>query len=111
MEINSDVKRDEVAGHVRELMEGEKGKAMKKKALEWKKMAEEATNTPDGSSYDNLNHIINQDFKRCYLPKKHRKRRKQTMSSSTTKVVHHSEGFETTSNIETIRSKENFGSS
>ncbi|PPD81526.1 hypothetical protein GOBAR_DD21559 [Gossypium barbadense] len=60
MEINSDVKRDEVAGHVRELMEGEKGKAMKKKALEWKKMAEEATNTPDGSSYDNLNHIINQ---------------------------------------------------
>ncbi|PPS02903.1 hypothetical protein GOBAR_AA17751 [Gossypium barbadense] len=60
MEINSDVKRDEVAGHVRELMEGEKGKAMKKKALDWKKMAEEATNTPDGSSYDNLNHIINQ---------------------------------------------------
>ncbi|KAG8493971.1 hypothetical protein CXB51_011424 [Gossypium anomalum] len=60
MEINSDVKRDDVAGHVRELMEGEKGKAMKKKALEWKKMAEETTNTPDGSSYDNLNHIINQ---------------------------------------------------
>ncbi|MFQ6639749.1 hypothetical protein Gotur_015170 [Gossypium turneri] len=60
MEINSDVKRDEVARHVRELMEGEKGKAMKKKALEWKKMAEEATNTPDRSSYDNLNKIINE---------------------------------------------------
>lgn len=54
------IKRDEVAGHVRELLEREKGKAMKKKALERKKMAEEATNIPDGSSYDNLNHILNQ---------------------------------------------------
>ncbi|XVE55519.1 hypothetical protein DITRI_Ditri03aG0165100 [Diplodiscus trichospermus] len=37
MEINNDVKRDEVEGLVRELIEGEKGKVMKKNALEWKR--------------------------------------------------------------------------
>ncbi|XP_022738554.1 7-deoxyloganetin glucosyltransferase-like [Durio zibethinus] len=60
VEINSDVKRDEVEGLVRELMEGEKGKAMKQKALEWKRMAEEATTTPNGSSCKNLDQLINQ---------------------------------------------------
>ncbi|XWS23906.1 hypothetical protein CRYUN_Cryun28dG0055900 [Craigia yunnanensis] len=60
MEINSDVKRDEVEGLVRELMEGEKGKAMKKKALEWKRKAEEATTSRNGSSYKNLDQMINQ---------------------------------------------------
>ncbi|XP_021900833.1 7-deoxyloganetin glucosyltransferase-like [Carica papaya] len=43
MEINSDVNRDEVESLVRELMEGEKGKEMKKNAMEWKRMAEGAT--------------------------------------------------------------------
>ena len=60
MEINSDVKRDEVEGLVRELMEGEKDKAMKKKALEWKRKAEEATASRNGSSYKNLDQMINQ---------------------------------------------------
>ncbi|EOY15969.1 UDP-glucosyl transferase 85A2 [Theobroma cacao] len=60
MEINSDVKRDEVEGLVRELMEGEKGKEMKKKALEWKRKAEEATGSSKGSSYKNLDQMINQ---------------------------------------------------
>ncbi|CBI19176.3 unnamed protein product, partial [Vitis vinifera] len=54
MEIDSDVKRDEVAKLVRELMEGEKGKEMKKKTMEWKHTAEAATTGPDGSSYLNL---------------------------------------------------------
>ncbi|XVE95283.1 hypothetical protein REPUB_Repub02eG0082700 [Reevesia pubescens] len=60
IEINSDVKRDEVESLVRELMEGEKGKAMKKNALEWKRRAEETTTNHNGSSYKNLEHMINQ---------------------------------------------------
>uniref|UniRef100_A0A2P2MQH5 anthocyanidin 3-O-glucosyltransferase n=1 Tax=Rhizophora mucronata TaxID=61149 RepID=A0A2P2MQH5_RHIMU len=58
MEINNNVKRDEVEILVRELMEGEKGKEMKKKAMEWKTLAEDATSCPTGSSYVNLDHMI-----------------------------------------------------
>ncbi|GMI90963.1 ARABIDOPSIS THALIANA UDP-GLUCOSYL TRANSFERASE 85A1 [Hibiscus trionum] len=58
MEIDNDVKRDEVESLVREIMEGEKGKEMKKKTLEWKKKAEESTVNPDGSSYKNLDKMI-----------------------------------------------------
>lgn len=60
MEINSDVKRAEVKSLVCELMKGEKGKEMKKKALEWKQRAEEATSVPAGSSYLNLEKLINE---------------------------------------------------
>ncbi|XP_050379503.1 7-deoxyloganetin glucosyltransferase-like [Argentina anserina] len=59
MEISTDVKRDEVEKLVRELMQGEKGKKMKNKALEWKKLAEEAT-APHGSSSKNLENLVNQ---------------------------------------------------
>ncbi|KAJ4841589.1 hypothetical protein Tsubulata_045161 [Turnera subulata] len=59
MEINNNVKRDEVEKLVRELMEGEKGKKMKGKAMEWKKLAEEAT-APNGSSSINLDRLINE---------------------------------------------------
>ncbi|KAI3952381.1 hypothetical protein MKX01_005248 [Papaver californicum] len=57
-EIDNDVKRDEVEKLVRELMEAERGKGMKKIAMEWKKKAEEAT-SPGGSSYVNMDEIIN----------------------------------------------------
>ncbi|XP_022752954.1 7-deoxyloganetin glucosyltransferase-like [Durio zibethinus] len=60
MEIDSNVKRDEVESLVRELMEAEEGKEMKKKALEWKRKAEEATRNSQGSSYRNLDQMINQ---------------------------------------------------
>ncbi|GKV41124.1 hypothetical protein SLEP1_g48696 [Rubroshorea leprosula] len=60
MEINSDVKRDEVERLVRELMEEEKGREMKKKALEWKRMAEAAAASPSGSSAMNLDKVINE---------------------------------------------------
>ena len=60
MEVDSNVKRHEITKLVRELMNGEKGKEMKKKAMEWKKMAEEATTCPTGSSRLNLNKVINQ---------------------------------------------------
>ncbi|KAI3837132.1 hypothetical protein MKX03_022181 [Papaver bracteatum] len=56
MEIDSNVKRDEVERLVRELMEGEKGKNMRNKAMEWKKKAKEATSA-GGSSYANLDKI------------------------------------------------------
>ncbi|KAL3843767.1 hypothetical protein ACJIZ3_001170 [Penstemon smallii] len=59
MEIDNNVKRDEVEVMVKELMEGEKGKEMKKKAMEWKRKAEEAT-APGGSSYKNLDEMINE---------------------------------------------------
>ena len=57
MEIDNNVKRDEVENLVRELMDGEKGKEMKKAAMEWRKLAEEATR-PGGSSYENLNKLV-----------------------------------------------------
>ncbi|XP_060198919.1 7-deoxyloganetin glucosyltransferase-like [Lycium barbarum] len=60
MEIDNNVKRDEVENLVRELMTGEKGKEMKKKALEWKKLAVEAVEKPTGSSYVNIDKLINE---------------------------------------------------
>ncbi|WCJ18728.1 UDP-Glycosyltransferase superfamily protein [Euphorbia peplus] len=57
MEIDNNVKREEVENLVRELMDGEKGKAMRKKAMEWKMKAEEATR-PGGSSYTNLDELV-----------------------------------------------------
>ncbi|XP_068304618.1 7-deoxyloganetin glucosyltransferase-like [Pyrus communis] len=59
MEIDNKVKRDELEKLVRELMEGEKGKKMKNKAIEWKTLAEEATG-PHGSSSTNLEKLVNQ---------------------------------------------------
>ncbi|KAL3527639.1 hypothetical protein ACH5RR_012295 [Cinchona calisaya] len=57
MEINHDVKRDEVAALVREMIAGEKGKGMRIKAQEWKKKAEEVTDV-GGSSYFNFDKFI-----------------------------------------------------
>ncbi|XP_021803134.1 7-deoxyloganetin glucosyltransferase-like [Prunus avium] len=59
MEIESDVKRNYVEGLVRKLMEGDEGKEMRKKALEWKKLAKEAT-SPNGSSFVGLDKMVNQ---------------------------------------------------
>ncbi|XP_050117893.1 7-deoxyloganetin glucosyltransferase-like isoform X1 [Malus sylvestris] len=59
MEISYDVKRDEVEKLVIELMEGEKGKQMKNKVMEWKQLAEEAT-APHGSSSTNLDNFVKQ---------------------------------------------------
>ncbi|KAJ4967435.1 hypothetical protein NE237_019284 [Protea cynaroides] len=59
-EIDNNVKRDEVERLVRELMEGDKGKEMKSKAMMWKKKAEEATTSPVGSSFLNLDNMVSQ---------------------------------------------------
>ncbi|CDO97431.1 unnamed protein product [Coffea canephora] len=58
MEIDNNVKRDEVEGLVRELMEGSKGKEMKEKIMEWKDKAERATK-PGGTSYNNFKLLVN----------------------------------------------------
>ncbi|CAL5385944.1 unnamed protein product [Camellia sinensis] len=63
MEIDNDVKKDEVESLVRELMVGGKGKEMKKKVMEWKRLAQEATESSSGSSFLNLD-------KRSYGTKK-----------------------------------------
>ncbi|XP_034197472.1 7-deoxyloganetin glucosyltransferase-like [Prunus dulcis] len=57
LEIDSNVKRSEVEKLVRELMSGEKGKEMRKNAMEWKRKAEEATG-PRGSSLLNLEKLV-----------------------------------------------------
>ncbi|MCD7449633.1 hypothetical protein HAX54_000863 [Datura stramonium] len=54
-----DLKRSEVEILVRELMEGEKGKKMKLKAMNWKVEAEKAV-SPGGSSCINLNKLFNE---------------------------------------------------
>ncbi|KAK4804852.1 hypothetical protein SAY86_004669 [Trapa natans] len=59
MEIDSNVKRDEVEVLVRELMEGERGKEMKRMAMAWKKKAEAAADLWTGSSYRSLDNLIN----------------------------------------------------
>ncbi|KAH9611219.1 hypothetical protein KSS87_009163 [Heliosperma pusillum] len=54
---DGEVKRGKVEEAVREVMEGEKGVEMRKKALEWKKKAEEAT-TFGGSSCNNFEDLV-----------------------------------------------------
>ncbi|PON90932.1 UDP-glucuronosyl/UDP-glucosyltransferase [Trema orientale] len=57
VEVNNDVKRDEVSELVKEMMEGNKGKKMREKALEWKKKAVEATDI-GAESYNNFDRLI-----------------------------------------------------
>ncbi|XP_060173247.1 7-deoxyloganetin glucosyltransferase-like [Lycium barbarum] len=59
MEIDNNVKRDEVESLVRELMVGEKGKEMKKKAIEWKNLAKISAKEHSGSSYVNIEKVVN----------------------------------------------------
>ncbi|PON94065.1 UDP-glucuronosyl/UDP-glucosyltransferase [Trema orientale] len=59
MEIDKNAKRGEIELLVRELLEGEKGQVMKKKAMEWEKLAQDATISLTGSSCLNLDEMIN----------------------------------------------------
>ncbi|KAL7595699.1 hypothetical protein Lser_V15G30800 [Lactuca serriola] len=58
MELDSDVKREEVSKLVIELMNGDKGKEMRKNAIDLKKKAEKACTSPSGSSIVNLGKVI-----------------------------------------------------
>ncbi|KAE8771857.1 Cytokinin-O-glucosyltransferase 2 [Hordeum vulgare] len=57
MEIDSNVQRDAVAGLITEIMEGEKGKSMRKRAVEWKESAVKAA-MPGGSSHINFHELV-----------------------------------------------------
>ncbi|KAK2400831.1 7-deoxyloganetin glucosyltransferase [Trifolium repens] len=57
IEIDTNVKRENVKKLIDELMVGEKGKQMRKNAMELKKKAEENT-SPGGCSYNNLDKVI-----------------------------------------------------
>ncbi|KAL1225797.1 UDP-glycosyltransferase 85A7 [Cardamine amara subsp. amara] len=59
IEIGGFVKREEVENVVRELMDGEKGKKMRERAEEWRRLAEEATKHKHGSSVVNFEALIN----------------------------------------------------
>ena len=59
MEIDSNVKRNEVEEIVRELMDGEKGKKMKENVMNLKIKAEEAC-VRGGSAYKNLDKLIDE---------------------------------------------------
>ncbi|KAJ4967915.1 hypothetical protein NE237_014616 [Protea cynaroides] len=57
IEIDNNVKSEEVEILIKELMEGENGRNIKNKALEWKEKAQEATKQ-GGSSYNNFKRLI-----------------------------------------------------
>ncbi|KAG0449798.1 hypothetical protein HPP92_015848 [Vanilla planifolia] len=59
MEIESNVRREEVRRSVRELMAGEKGKEMRRKAAEWKESAARATDN-GGTSIVNFVKVLSQ---------------------------------------------------
>ncbi|XP_058773233.1 7-deoxyloganetin glucosyltransferase-like isoform X2 [Vicia villosa] len=65
IEIVTNVKREEVEKLVNELMVGEKGKEMRKRAMELKKKVEEETR-PGGSSYINLDQVIKEILLKNY---------------------------------------------
>lgn len=57
MEVNNDVKRDQIATLVKEMMEGDEGRKLREKALEWKKKAVETTDI-GGSSYNAFDRLV-----------------------------------------------------
>nr|CAE48290.1 glucosyltransferase 1 [Crocus sativus] len=57
MEIDADVRREEVGEVMRELMGGEKGKEMKRRAVEWKESAFRATE-PGGKSSLHIERLL-----------------------------------------------------
>lgn len=57
MEIDSDVKREQVEELVKEMIGGVEGKKMKKKAMGWKEKAE-ASVIEGGSSYSSFNRLV-----------------------------------------------------
>ncbi|CAI0396346.1 unnamed protein product [Linum tenue] len=59
MEIEKEVKRAAVEKLVRDLMNGEEGEKMRKKAEDWGRLAREATG-PGGSSTVNLGRLVNE---------------------------------------------------
>uniref|UniRef100_A0A453E4T7 Glycosyltransferase n=1 Tax=Aegilops tauschii subsp. strangulata TaxID=200361 RepID=A0A453E4T7_AEGTS len=64
MEIDSNVQREAVAGLITELMDGEKGKQMRKRAEEWREKAIMAAK-PGGSTYGNFDELWSGMYSSC----------------------------------------------
>ncbi|KAL0909651.1 hypothetical protein M5K25_020538 [Dendrobium thyrsiflorum] len=64
MEINNDVRRNEVEELIREMMGGVNGKKMRENAVKWKESAAKAAG-PNGSSVVNLDRVVNEVLRRC----------------------------------------------
>ncbi|KAK8548254.1 hypothetical protein V6N13_054942 [Hibiscus sabdariffa] len=66
VEVGEDgiVSRDEIEGCIRQVMEGEKGKAMKENALKWKELAVEAV-CEGGSSDKNIDGFVSKILTQC----------------------------------------------
>lgn len=58
LEVGKNSGREEIGSAVRRLMDGEEGKEMKKRAVEWKAKALEAATGPHGSSFLNLEKLV-----------------------------------------------------
>ncbi|KAL6899291.1 hypothetical protein ACP4OV_005949 [Aristida adscensionis] len=58
MEVGGDVRREALEAAIREAMDGEKGKEMRRRAAEWKEAAVRATQ-PGGRSLTNLDDLVN----------------------------------------------------
>ncbi|CAM0958449.1 unnamed protein product [Alopecurus aequalis] len=58
LEMDGHVRRDSVRGLVTELMEGDRGREMRKKAQEWKEKAAKATTKHAGSSHRNFDNLL-----------------------------------------------------
>ncbi|CAM8909421.1 unnamed protein product [Rhodiola kirilowii] len=59
LEIDPNVTREEIVEKVKELMDEEKGKEVRKRALEWKEKAHKAT-SEGGSSYQDFDRLVNE---------------------------------------------------
>ncbi|KAL2236743.1 UNVERIFIED_CONTAM: 7-deoxyloganetin glucosyltransferase [Sesamum indicum] len=58
LEISKNFKKDEVGMLVKELLGREKGRKMKKRAMDWKEQAATATACPYGSCFQNLERLV-----------------------------------------------------
>ncbi|RLM75203.1 7-deoxyloganetin glucosyltransferase-like [Panicum miliaceum] len=59
MEIGGEVRRDEVAAIIKEAMDGEKGREMRRRAEEWKEKAVKLT-LPGGPAETNIDRVIDE---------------------------------------------------
>ncbi|KAJ4909114.1 UDP-glycosyltransferase 85A4 [Raphanus sativus] len=60
VEIGGEVRRERVEAAVREVMDGAGGVEVRKKVMEWRRVAEEASAPPCGSSFVNLEMVVNE---------------------------------------------------
>ncbi|XP_028801334.1 7-deoxyloganetin glucosyltransferase [Neltuma alba] len=61
MKMKQDIEREEIANIVNDVMDGDKGKEMRKKGLEWKEKARQVTDVA-GSSYKDFKRLMKERF-------------------------------------------------